>query len=235
MKTWFISIVLIVFFGVTGSGLISQPAPADARPAPALPSQAIVQIIHTRERRTGNSIEIVQGTSLGTIIGPRLILTHNHFSGGLGTLPNETVTIIDSTGRSFPMRTTDVKQVAFDTGTLFLQLPADISLPAASLADQALAKQLTPDDWVTVNYWDETTNQLAAKAFKFIQMKNGVVMLADPEHVINPGDSGGGVYFNGQLIGNTRSYNADANDNPLGTFNVALVPPQVATVQRMLD
>ena len=55
--------------------------------------------------------------------------------------------------------------------------------------------------------------------------------LADPVRIINPGDSGGGVFFNGQLIGNTWSYNADVNGNPLGSFNVALVPAQVAAVQ----
>ncbi len=128
-----------------------------------------------------------------------------------------------------------MKSVTLDKGTRLLQLPVSIALTAAALAEPPLINQLAPDDWLTVNYWDDANSRLATRAFKFIQMKNGVATLADPEHVINPGDSGGGVYFEGRLIGNTWSYNADTAGNSLGSFNVALVPAQVTEAQHTLD
>jgi len=53
-------------------------------------------------------------------------------------------------------------------------------------------------------------------------------MLSDPNRVINVGDSGGGVYFEGQLVGNTWSIHCDTGGNPVGYFDVALLPSQVA-------
>ncbi len=235
MKTWFISITLIIFFGVNGLGATSQPAPVEARPAPALPGQAVVQIVRTWEQLEGNTIAIARGKSLGTVIGPHLILTHNHFTATLGTLPGETLSIVDHAGRSYSLHPADVKPIPLDQGTLLLHLPASVKLTATTLADQALIQQLAADDWLTVNYWDDANQRPAANTFKLIRMKDGVMRLADPEHIINSGDSGGGVYFEGRLIGNTWSYNADTASNALGSFNVALVPAQVTAMQHALD
>jgi hypothetical protein len=235
MKTWFIFIATIFFFGINGVSAMSKPESGDAHPAAQVVSQALVQIVRTWERQAGSSRVRVEEMSLGTVIGPHLILTHNHFTGGLATLPNETLSIVDNTGRIYRLRAADVKPVALDKGTLLFQLPVSITLTVASLAEQPLINQLAPDDWLTVNYWDDTNNRLATKAFQFIQMKNGVATLADPEHVINPGDSGGSVYFAGRFIGNTWSYNADTAGNSLGSFNVALVPAQITEAQHTLD
>jgi hypothetical protein len=234
MKTWFIFIATIFFFGVNGVSAMSKPESGDTYPAPQVASQALVQIVRTWERQAGSSRVRVEEMSLGTVIGPHLILTHNHFTGSLGTLPNETLSVADNAGRSYRLSVANVKPVALNKGTLLLQLPVNITLTAASLAEPSLINQLAPDDWLTVNYWDDANNRFATRAFKFIQMKNGVATLADPEHVINPGDSGGGVYFAGHLIGNTWSYNADTAGNALGSFNVALVPAQVTEAQHTL-
>jgi len=52
-----------------------------------------------------------------------------------------------------------------------------------------------------------------------------VATLSDPLGLIRPGDSGGGVYLNGQLVGNTWSiYAGTDTKRPSGAFNVALVP-----------
>ena len=129
------------------------------------------------------------------------------------------------------MRVAEVKRIAIDKGTLLLRLPDTIDLTALPLADQAAMKHLTAGAWLTVNYWDNANQRLATQDFQLIKTANGIATLADPTQVINPGDSGGGVFFEGHLIGNTWSYNADVNGNPLGSFNVALVPQQVAAVQ----
>jgi hypothetical protein len=129
------------------------------------------------------------------------------------------------------LRVAEVKRIALDGGTLLLRLPDTIELTALPLADQSAINHLAAGNWLTVNYWDNARQQLAAKDFQLIKTANGIATLADPDHTINPGDSGGGVFFGGRLIGNTWSYNADANGNALGSFNVALVPQQVAAMQ----
>jgi hypothetical protein len=226
MKNWFIFITIIVLLAAPVSALA---APSEPGSAPSL--QPIVQIIHRQELWKDNSLHIYERDSLGTVIGPHLILTHNHFGATLGTQPKETFTIRDSAGRSAHVRVADVKRIALDRGTLLLQLPDTVNLTALPLAEQAAISHLAAGDWLTVNYWDDANQRLAVKAFQLIKTANGVATLADPDRVINPGDSGGGVFFNGQLIGNTWSYNADMNGNSLGSFNVALVPAQVAVVQ----
>ena len=57
--------------------------------------------------------------------------------------------------------------------------------------------------------------------------KHGLAKLADPDRLIRPGDSGGGAFFDNQLVGNTWSIDMDPAGNSLGAFNVALVPFQV--------
>jgi hypothetical protein len=154
-------------------------APQEPGDAPSL--RPIVHIIDARLLNKDGRVLMHTSESLGTVIGPHLILT---------VLP---------------------------------------------LADKSALNQLSTGDWLTVNYWDNARQQLAVKDFRLIKTVNGIATLADPERVINPGDSGGGVFFDGHLIGNTWSYNADVSGNPLGSFNVALVPQQVAAVQRTLE
>ncbi len=129
------------------------------------------------------------------------------------------------------MRVADVTLIVAGNGTLLIRLPNTITVTATHLGGQDIVSHLTASTWLTVTYWDNAAQRLAAKTFKFIQMANGVATLADPDHVINPGDSGGGVYFEGRLIGNIWSYNADAAGEPLGSFNVALLPQQAVSLQ----
>ena len=108
----------------TPAGVLAAPQ----EPGSVSSLQAIVQIIHTREQRKGNSLLIQEGASLGTVIGPHLVLTHNHFGATLGTLPNETFTFTDSTGLTFRVRVDEVKRIAIDKGTLLLRLPDTVNL-----------------------------------------------------------------------------------------------------------
>ena len=226
MKTWFIFLTVIVILGFP-AGVLAAPQ----EPGSELSIQPIVHIIHTQPQDQGSLVYIHESDSLGTVIGPHLVLTHNHFGATLGTLPNETMTFIDAAGMSVRVRVAEVKRIAIDRGTLLLQLPDNVNLTAAPLADRASLNHLAAGDWLTVNYWDNARQRLATKDFQLLKTANGLATLADPQLVINPGDSGGGVFFNGRLIGNTWSYNADVDGNPLGSFNVALVPAQVTAVR----
>jgi hypothetical protein len=226
MKTWFIFLTVIITLGFPASVFA---APAEPGSAPNL--QSIVHIVHTQTLTKDNGVFIHTSNSLGTVIGPHLILTHNHFGATLGTLPDETFTFTDSAEKGYHMRVADVKRISIDRGTLLLRLPDTVELTVLPVAHQATIGRLTAGDWLTVNYWDNAAQRLTTKDFQLITTANGLATLADPEHIINRGDSGGGVFFKGQLVGNTWSYNANVNGKPLGSFNVALVPLQVSTMQ----
>lgn len=236
MKTWLISFALIVLLSVNGNVLAAteEPGTSDAQPVATTPGQATVQIIHTRVQQKGDVLVQQQSTSLGTVIGPHLILTHNHFGAGLGTSPTEKMTFIDRAGRTVSVRVADLTLIVAGHGTLLIRLPKTITILATRVGDQEIVNQLTADVWLTVTYWDNVNQRLATKSFQLIKTANGIATLADPERVINPGDSGGGVFFEGRLIGNTWSYNADTKGNALGSFNVALVPQQVVSLQATL-
>jgi hypothetical protein len=63
--------------------------------------------------------------------------------------------------------------------------------------------------------------------FQIVQIKDGIAQLADPSCIINSGDSGGGAYLSGDLVGNIWSIDLDSDRRAAGSFNVALLPSQV--------
>ena len=111
MKTWFLFLAVIVVMGFPAS---VWAAPQE--PGSALSLQPIVHILHTQKQDKGNLTYIHSSDSLGTVIGPHLILTHNHFGATFGTLPDETLDISDSTGKSFRACVADVKRITIDLG-----------------------------------------------------------------------------------------------------------------------
>src|SRR5512143_1385583 len=131
MKTWFISITASIMFSVIGLGAISNPGSHNTGSAPLISGKALVQIVRTWERQSGNARVRVEEMSLGTVIGPHRILTHNHFTGGVGTQSNETLSIVDQMGRVLPQPIAEVKALALDKGTLLLDVPATLTSTAA--------------------------------------------------------------------------------------------------------
>lgn len=191
----------------------------------------MIRIVHNWHYEKGNLVYQVKETSLGTAIGSNIILTHNHFDDSLGALPNEVITFTDTAGKTIRVPIANLVLVPIDKGTLLIYLPADVVLNSTPMGDLASAKQLASGDWVRVNYWDDTANRFAQQRFQIIQIENGIATVADPQRLINPGDSGGGVYFDGNVIGNNWSMNAE-NDKSIGTFNVALLPPHVVDLMQ---
>jgi hypothetical protein len=104
--------------------------------------------------------------------------------------------------------------------------------PTAALASTADLRQLKVGNTLSVNYWDDTRSQLAQHDFQIIQLKDNIARLADPDRLIRPGDSGGGVYLNSRLIGNVWSIDLDSERRPAGSFNVALLPARVRNYVR---
>ncbi len=132
-----------------------------------------------------------------------------------------------NTGCMYPQSETAVAGLAVDAGTQIIHLPSYITLAPPSIGDQAVIGQLAEGEWLTVDYWDEASQRLARGNFQIMQLEQGTATLSDPLRLIRPGDSGGGVYLNGQLIGNTWSIYIDPHTKrPTGAFIVALVPAE---------
>jgi hypothetical protein len=188
---------------------------------------ATVKIARTWQSIDGPALYDVTAVSLGTFIAPNIILTHNHFGITLGNQSPGMLAITDKANHSWRWRATDAQSIVINSGISLIRLPISLLVPAAPLADDTDRRRLTIGSWLTVNYWDDKTQRLAQRDFQIIQIEDGIARLADPDLVINPGDSGGGVYFNGKLVGNTWSINLDSAGHATGSFNVALLPSQV--------
>ena len=201
--------------------------PKAAASAPALePMPATVQIVHTWQSITHQTVYQATAESLGTVIAPHLILTHNHYGDTLGHQSAGMLEIMDSAHHVWRVPVAKAQLLMINAGTGLLWWPYDLPVPTAPLADAANLQGLTAGKWITVNCWDDNTQGIIRRDFQIIQVKDGIAQLADPDLVIRPGDSGGGAYFNGKLIGNTWSINLDRAHHPAGSFNVALLPTQ---------
>jgi RHS repeat-associated protein len=69
---------------------------------------------------------------------------------------------------------------------------------------------------VDVVYWDDQNKHLRVGAFNASLNAEKRIIIDDPNYIINPGDSGGGIFYKGQLIGNLW-YRLTQDDKPRGT------------------
>jgi hypothetical protein len=227
MKAALIFFSVLVVLSVNSLGLAQESNPHN--PAFGVvdgTSPSAVKIEHTWEWQEGNLIYRTTQPSLGTVVGPNVILTHNHFGQLPGAHQNESMTFRGKNGERVQVQYADLETTPVDEGTMLLRLPAGLTLPAAPLADRSVIDRLAAGNWLTVIYWDDVNSRIRQQSFQIAGIENGVVTLADPNRLINKGDSGGGVYYEGQLVGNTWSIHRDTSGNPVGYFNVALLPLQ---------
>ena len=193
----------------------------------------VIRIEHTYVTHDGVSAYRRGGFSLGTALAPNIILTHNHFHKPPEPVQDETLTFLDPTRAALSLPVEGLPFVAIDGGTALIYLPDTVTLPSTPLGDRSTIDHLAAGDRLTVCYWDDDGERVAQQDFEIIRIEDGVATLADPHRIINPGDSGGGAFFEGRLVGNTWAMHADSQGNPTGTFDVALLPAQVQGLLEM--
>lgn len=152
----------------------------------------------------------VMAQGLGTLVrwqGEKVIVTHNHWGEMLQAA--EYVTIHDAHG----MRLLKVALNEFtslvrysDPGTLVLDVPAGLPAEAANLGEDAPV--VSGDILNVVRQDPHNPNQLIVAQARMLRIKDykgqPVYKLAILDNtVIIPGDSGGGNWLNGKLVGNT--------------------------------
>ncbi len=190
-----------------------------------------VKITHTWAELKGGLLYQQSESSLGTAVGARLVLTHSHFTAPSMPFEDEALTFSTSAGEAVTVPMVNLTSVASDRGTQMFYLPDGVALTSAPVGDAASLSCLAEGAWLEVEYWDDTRQHFAQGYFQVKRLEAGVATLADPEGVISSGDSGGGVYVGGKLIGNTWAIQVNAaNGHPLGAFNVALLPAEAITL-----
>ena len=177
----------------------------------------------------GDGQYAVRGVSQGTAISAHTILTHNHFQHPAEST-GEILTILDADGWAMVLAMTDVIFEPIDEGTLLIHLPGNVTLSPAPLANSQVVEGLGLGVWLTVSYWADDLGQFVQEDFEIVKLEAGVATLLDAHQHINPGDSGSGTYFEGQLVGNVWSIYTTQSGAPLGKFSVALLPTQVAAI-----
>ncbi len=228
MRTRALAIVMatIVVF-VWNRLLAARGAAADGAPVGTSLTYGL-QIEHTWWEQDADSLDRISGFSLGTAIGAHTLLTHNHFSQPGGEGSGEMMKFVDVDGHEVELAVADLILQPMDDGTLLIHIPGYMSLNSAPVADCAAIGQLGLGDWLTVSYWNDDAAQFAQQDFMILRVQDGLATLLDPERRINPGDSGGGAYFHGQLVGNTWLIYKLFGNIPIGAFQVALLPSLVA-------
>lgn len=220
---------LTVIITVTSMiGLLSAPSLAAAGQAVDACLSGVVRIEHTFFEETERGWFQIFAKSLGTAVGPHLVLTHNHFRRRPEPGLNETLTFVECSGKVTSLAVERVRFVAIDPGTALLILPDDVDLAGAVAMGQ---KPVAAGALLSVHYWNDAAGAFAQRKFAVIRVGESTVTLADPDRIINPGDSGGGVFQDGVLVANINAIYIDLERGPIGQFDVALLP---AEAQRQL-
>jgi hypothetical protein len=168
------------------------------------------------------AVETGEYVSAGTAINSNTILTHNHYdkanpplSAGDLITENRPVAYADPVGPDLEGKP-QTQLFTFDE-QLFTE--------PALIASQNTIYSLDIGTVLQVVYWDENKREFSILSTTVEKpADNGRITLNNPNNIINPGDSGGGVYYGNMLIGNTWSINTSGP----AQFTVAVLPPTVS-------
>lgn len=204
----------VAWAAVTNAGSDIGRCPAEA---------ACLQI----ELRTGRDVDgasvMQRSLSLGTVVAPHVILTHNHYALPARATAEDVIVVTAATGISWLVPLSTVDCTALDGGTLLVRLPADVPLPAGVRLAAAGGPTPRPGDRLTIAYLRSESSTIQTGSFEVTQVVDGLARLTDAQHLIEPGASGGGAYRDGLLVGNTWSIDV-VDGQPIGVFTVALLP-----------
>jgi len=163
--------------------------------------------------------------SVGTIISGDRVLTHNHFDKEKWEIA-EYLLFTSHTGVETEVEKSKDLDQPKDAGTMILQLPSGTSLGAIS-APLGNSGTLSVNDAVQVVYYDDEMSRMDVLSTRIECLYMGDIpeaRIADPSMILSPGDSGGGMFKNGQLVGNTWSIIETSERVRLPSFRSALLP-----------
>jgi RHS repeat-associated protein len=137
---------------------------------------------------------------LGTAIDDHSLLTHNHFEDQPSGDP-----LWETPQRIFNGSTNSKEGIAamYSGESMVVATQAPLNAQTAKLADQQIVNSIGRGYTLTLVYMDDITEELKTGDFTVLRVHNGIATLSDPNSMITKGDSGGGAFYNGFLVGNT--------------------------------
>lgn len=248
LKELFVSMFLIVF---TASA-IGPPQPAAGSTSLSFPLDDV-----TRRRVVGSTVEIVmyeeaaEGTEtevgsqgLGTLVshdGDLFVVTHDHWSYLTASLKEvefrnargDFVLVLDAAAFQALIRYRD-------GGTMILQAPDGLTgvTPANAGAHNRIAAGdllwLARYSRANGERWLEVAPAVVEAVERDVRPPRLQLRMPDG-HAAIPGDSGGGVWFNGQLVGNVSANGLKLKRSRWSAwFARAAEPPMVVTIAALL-
>ncbi len=180
-------------------------------------------LIDTAVKITNNFGEHV---AIGTKISENTILTHNHQKSSL-----DAYTTVDSSGANYTWvgamsdpvgRSVVLMGQRLGQQTRLVTYSQSMAGNSAKIASEKTIRGIQVGDLVDIVFWDDDRNQFAVGQFTISDignLRNGTISYDNSKGILNPGDSGGGVFYNSELIGNLWGV-AEVGF-------IALIPPKV--------
>ncbi len=207
IKSIILYLLLLVFVGCTPTIVGSGQEGVDS----VIKKQIKASTVHLEfiGKPGDNQDAAIAAQGLGTLVqinGRHFILTHNHWP--MSVVAVDRLIIRNSRGTQILVldRLDYLSQVCFrDKGTLLFSVPGKLNgLLAAEIAD---SKSLKPNAavWV-VSRKPNSDWELGAIQAQLLPNHPGTgpgtISLSGPSSAVSQGDSGGGIWYEGRLIGN---------------------------------
>jgi hypothetical protein len=169
---------------------------------------------------------------LGTKFDEHHILTHNHF----GKQANFCIFNPSMPGLTHDIAIKEGSRAIghgdeYGDQTRIVSIVEENEGPFVPIVPMQLILGLTEGEFVEVVYWDDIHSKLAITRLQIRGfLGDSVLVLGDPDDIINKGDSGGGVFYQGTLIGNTWRYieNSEGSGNMVDKkVHVHIVPSEI--------
>lgn len=153
-------------------------------------------------------------SGIGTLVsvqGETLLISHDHWSLFTSNTAPDLVIFRNSNGSMLlEMEGADLLPLIIfhDSGTFILRAPLELTTQVSVTSNMGSFKTLNPGDIVhVVHHSSDQENQISILAAEIIdhEIFNGVPMLSLRSlngQSIEPGDSGGGIWVDGYLVGN---------------------------------
>ena len=172
-------------------------------------------ILQTAQNVTTSAKQSGEHWSMSTKINDTTALSHDHYPNyfaygftmdtmQVGGLP---VNKYDGNGGDFSLG-----------GTSLLTVDGELPGDSATLATQDEIANIQSGSMADVAYWDDSNKQISTTSLKIlgISPSNGSIVLDNISGILNGGDSGAGIFYDGKLIGNLSGVNYAYRDNVLG-------------------
>ena len=163
----------------------------------------------TSDQELQTSENIVDSTgrhySMSTKINANTVLSHDHFPSGF-PYGYKMSTLSIAEGGGYPLAAYNGNDYPFG-GTSLISVNGTLPGVVAPIASQETIASITSGDSVDVVYWDDSSSKPAVGTFTVSEIHLGKLpgtayINLNSGGTINGGDSGSGIFYHGQLIGN---------------------------------